>query len=111
MRTRAGLPARARESASSPACLRKRPASCLHHTLVQPTDRIERGENRALLPGWQRGGVLAGEHDASVDLAEILVVLRAPLLRPVAAAAERGRHPMPGHRDAILELSLVLRVN
>src|SRR5262249_1287156 len=85
--------------------------SCLHHALVQPGDRIKRREDRAFLPCRQRGGVLAGEHDAAVDLAEILVVLRAPLLRPVAAATERKRHPMPCDRNAVLEFVLVLRMD
>src|SRR5690242_4718857 len=111
MRTRAALPARAREQASMPACIREPPASCLHHALMQPDDRIERREDRALLPGRQGGSMLAREHDAAVDLAEIFVMLRAPLLRPVAAAAERERHAMPGHRDAVLELAPVLRMD
>ena len=51
---------------------------------MQPPDRIQRGQDRALLPGRQLGGVLAGEHDAAVDLAEIGVMLLARILRPVA---------------------------
>jgi len=48
------------------------------HTIVQPRDGVERGENRALLPHRDIGCVLAGEHDSPIDLAQV-VALKARL--------------------------------
>ena len=47
---------------------------------MQPCDRIERGKDRALLPGRHVGREFAREQHASIDGAEIGVVLR-PLRR------------------------------
>ena len=55
--------------------------------------------------------MFAGQHDTPIDLAEVTVVLAARLVRPIAAAAERERHPVPGHRDTVLEFAAILRVN
>ena len=52
------------------------------HTIVQPRDGVERGENRAFLPHRDIGCVLAGEHDSPIDLAQVVVVLRPNFLRP-----------------------------
>ena len=42
---------------------------------VQARDRVERGQNRVLLPGRNVGDVIAGQHDPPVDGAEIRVML------------------------------------
>ena len=55
--------------------------------------------------------MLAGEHNPAVDLAQVVVMLRPQLLRPVAGAAERERHTMPGDRNAVFELFVVLRMD
>ena len=58
--------------------------SAVDHAPMQPRDRVECRQYRALLPGRQVGGMLAGEHDPPVERAEILVVLLARLLGPDA---------------------------
>jgi hypothetical protein len=75
---------------------------------VQPPDGIEGGQDRALLPTPPIGRVLAGEQDASIDRAQISVVLFARLIGPSAFAAERRGSAMPRDSDAILEFVLVL---
>ena len=76
---------------------------------VQARDRIERGQNRALLPGRNVEDVLAGQHDPPVDGAEILVMLLASAVGPPAKAAERPRIPVPADCNAVFVFSLVLR--
>ena len=78
---------------------------------MQSADGIERGGDRAFLPAWNIRGVFAGEHDASIDRAQVLVVLAAGVLIPDPEAAEREGHTMPGDRDAIVEFAAVLRVD
>src|SRR4051794_37290179 len=73
------------------SCGRK--LSCIHHAQMQPAVCVERGEDRAFLPCRDPGGVLAGQHDAAVDPAQIVVMLRPRGVAPVAGAAERERHP------------------
>src|SRR6185369_6927399 len=70
-----------------------------HDALVEPADGVERRGNRALLPGRDVGGVLAGQDDPAVDRAHVVIVLGAQLLGPAAGAAERPGDPMPGDRD------------
>ena len=62
---------------------------------VQARDRVERGQNRVLLPGRNVGDVIAGQHDPPVDGAEILVMLLASAVGPPAKAAERPRNLVP----------------
>src|SRR5262249_51443343 len=85
-------------------------ASCLHYAFMQPPDRIERGQDRPLLPGRQCGGVLTCENDAIIHLAEIAIVLTPRLFGPVTAASKGERDAMPGHRDAVLEFASILRM-
>src|SRR5258708_4036651 len=80
-------------------------------TPMQPRDRVERGQHRALLPGRQVGGVFARQHDASVERTEIVIVLLARRIAPLREATERRRLAMPADRDAVLELLFVLRVD
>ena len=86
-------------------------ASGFDDTFVQPRDGIERGEDRALLPHRNVGSMFASEHDPPVDLAQVVVMLGALLLGPVAGASEGERHAMPCHRDAVFELGRILRMN
>src|SRR5436190_15098875 len=78
---------------------------------MQPCDRIERGEHGALLPGRYVGGMFAGQHDPSVDGAEIVVVLLARSIAPLRKTAERRRLAVPAHRNAALEFLCVLRMD
>src|SRR3954447_8409511 len=78
---------------------------------MQPRDRVERGEHGALLPSRDVGGMLAGQHDPSVEGAEIVVVLLARGIAPLRKAAERCRLAMPADRDAVLEFLCVLRMD
>ena len=55
--------------------------------------------------------MFAGQRDAAVDLAQIVVVLLARLVGPVGEAALRERHAMPGDGDAVFELGRVLRMD
>ena len=66
---------------------------------------------RAFLPGRQIRGMLAREHDASVDGTERLVMRRARLLGPHAEASHRERRAVPGDGDAVVEFLRVLRMN
>src|ERR1700727_1540947 len=75
----------------------------LDHALVKPGDGVERREDCALLPGRGVGRVFAGEHDPVVDLAEVIVVLRPRLFRPIAGTAERERHAMPSDGNAVFK--------
>src|SRR3954469_21673981 len=52
--------------------------------------------------------MLAGERDAAVDRAEIVVVLLARRVGPDAEAAHRERRAVPCDRDAVIELGFVL---
>src|SRR6516162_9926570 len=81
------------------------------HAAMQARDRVERGQERALLPAAQIGGMLAGEQDASIERAQVLVVARARRVGPAAAAAEHGGITVPGDRDAVLELLAILRMD
>src|SRR5207248_9139203 len=58
-------------------------------TAVQTPDGIEGGQDRAFLPTSPIGRVLAGKQDASIDRAEIAVVLLPRLVGPGAFAAKR----------------------
>ncbi len=55
--------------------------------------------------------MFAGEDDAAIDLAKVVVVGGSRLIRPVARAPERERDPVPGDRNAILELGDILRMD
>src|SRR5690242_11412386 len=55
--------------------------------------------------------MLAGQDDASIDLAEIVVVLFSRLVRPVPGTPQREGRAMPGDGNAVLELRLVLRMD
>src|ERR1700693_619618 len=81
------------------------------YALVQPLHGIERRENGSLLPGRQIGGVLASEHDASVDCTEILVVIVECLVGPQAEAAQRPWNAMPRNRDTVVEFVGILRMD
>src|SRR5215475_10149093 len=70
--------------------------------LVQPGDRVERREDRALLPGRNIRGMLAGERDAAVDGTQVAIVLLAHVVIPLAEAAEHPGHAMPADRNAVL---------
>src|SRR5258708_4101635 len=80
-------------------------------TFMQPRNGVERRQYRALLPRRNVGGVLAGENDPAVDLAQIVVVLVPHFIVPASGAAQGAGHPMPGHRDSVFELGAVLRMN
>src|ERR1700733_11038142 len=71
------------------------------HALVQPGEGVERGEDCALLPSREVGRVFAGEHDPAVDLAQVVVVSRPGLVRPVARTAERERHAVPSDGNTV----------
>ena len=79
--------------------------------LMQSTDGIKGRRHRAFLPASDIGGVLARQRDASIDRAQIVVVLRASLLAPRAEATHREWRAMPRHGDAVIELLLVLGMN
>src|SRR6202790_3140932 len=79
--------------------------------LVQPRDGVKRRQDGALRPCRNVGGMLARQHDPAVDLAEIVVMLRPCFVAPVAGATQCKGYAMPGHRDAVLEFSAVLRMN
>src|ERR1700674_4437950 len=87
------------------------PPSAGDHAPMQPRNGVEGGQDRTFLPGRQIGGVLAGERDASVDRAQILVVLLAGIGAPDAVAAEHPGPPVPADRHAILVFGRVLRVD
>ena len=55
--------------------------------------------------------MLAGQHDAPVDPAHVLVMRGALLRVPCAKAAIAPRHAMPADADAVLELRRVLRMD
>src|ERR1700723_3196836 len=55
--------------------------------------------------------MLARQHDATIDGAQILVVLGPRLLCPAAKTAQRPGYAMPGHRDAMLIFGTVLGMN
>jgi hypothetical protein len=76
--------------------------SARHHALVQSRDRVERGQNGTLLPGRKVGGVLTGESNSPVDVAQVLVMLLARFLGPPAEAAEHPGDPVPADRYAVL---------
>jgi hypothetical protein len=57
------------------------------------------------------GRMLASEQNATVDRAQIFVVLLARLFGPNAVAAERRWMAMPRDRNAVFELLLVLGMN
>src|SRR6187549_3516617 len=78
-------------------------SSCLH-ALMEPPDRIECGGDRAFLPAADVRGMLAGDHEAPVDLAQVAIVLGAGFLVPHGEAAERPGHAMPADRDPVEEL-------
>src|SRR5258708_5787858 len=78
---------------------------------MQPRNGIERRQDRPLLPRRNVGGVLAGENDPAVDLAQIVVVLVPHFLGPASRTAQGEGHPMPGHSNPVFELGAVLRMN
>src|SRR5262249_13835309 len=78
---------------------------------MQSRDCVERRQNRALLPGWNVGGVLTGENDTPVDGAQVLVMLPARFLGPPAKAAEDPWNPVPSNRYAVFVIGPVLRVD
>ncbi len=55
--------------------------------------------------------MLARQHDAAIDGAEIGVVLGAVLFRPAAGTAKRPRHAVPGDADAALIFLHILRMD
>src|SRR5437588_12485510 len=55
--------------------------------------------------------MFARQHDASIEGAEIVVVLLARVLAPHRKAAERRRLAMPADRDAVLEFLFILRMD
>src|SRR5208282_1926329 len=63
------------------------------HPLMQAADRVERREDRPLLPGGNEGGVFAGEHNPSVDPAKVVVMGTTRFVRPIAGAAQREGRP------------------
>src|SRR5271169_934589 len=77
-------------SATCRHAARSLPWSARHHAPVQSRDRVERGQNRTLLPGRNVGGVLTGEGNSPVDFAQVLVMLLARFLGPPAKAALQG---------------------
>src|SRR5687767_8043019 len=76
---------------------------------MEPPDRIERGGDGAFLPATDVRGMLAGDHEAPVDLAQMAVALGAGFLGPDAEAAERPGDAVPAHRNAAEEFLAVLR--
>src|ERR1700730_16094572 len=80
------MPPSPAQATSQGRSLRLLLASIPHDPIVQPRDGVERGEDGPLLPSRKRGGVLAGERDPPVDLAQIVIMRGARLLAPVAAA-------------------------
>src|ERR1700734_2141180 len=79
--------------------------------MMQASDGIERRGDRTFLPAADVGGMLARQCDATVDGAEVIVVLGAGVGAPYAETAHGERRAMPGHCDAVIELLGVLRVN
>src|SRR5678815_1435648 len=55
--------------------------------------------------------MLAGDHEAPVDLAQVAVVGGAGLLGPHAEAAQRPGHAVPADRNAVEEFLAVLRMD
>ena len=55
---------------------------------MQPLHRVEGGEDCTFLPGRDKRGVLAREHDAAVDPAEVVIMRAARVVRPISGAAE-----------------------
>src|SRR5258708_8624967 len=81
------------------------------HALMQPGNGIKRRQDGSLLPCRKVRRVLARQHDPAVDLAEIVIVLRPRLFDPVAGAAHRKGHAMPGNGDAALQFGLLFHMN
>src|SRR5512146_3566434 len=54
---------------------------------MQAADRVERGQHGAFLPRRQIRDVFAGEHDAAVELAEVVVMFLARRFGPLREAA------------------------
>ena len=55
--------------------------------------------------------MLARQHDPPVDLAQIAKMFCPRGVAPLAVAAEREWHAVPAHRDAVVELGPVLRMD
>src|SRR6266700_4323323 len=78
---------------------------------MQTLHGVERRQHGTLLPGRQIRGMLASQRQAAVDLAEVLVVRVAGLLRPPAVTAVGPGNAVPTDRDAVLELLRILRMD
>src|SRR6266700_928136 len=78
---------------------------------MQTLHGVERRQHGTLLPGRQIRGMLARQRQAAVDLAEVLVVRVAGLLRPQAVTAVGPGNAVPTDRDAVLELLRILRMD
>src|SRR5579859_560649 len=85
--------------------------SLRERALMQPADRVESGGHGAFLPAAEEGGVFAGEGNAPVDLAQIVVMRGARLVAPHAETSHGERRSMPRHRHAVIEFLVVLRVD
>ena len=55
--------------------------------------------------------MLARQHDAAVDPAQVVVMIPARLFRPLPRASQDERRAMPGDGDAGLELGSILRMD
>src|ERR1700688_364905 len=88
-----------------------RGGTCRHGTLMQPADGVERRRDRSFLPTADVRGVLARQHDAAIDGAQIVVVIGAGIGGPQAEATHGERRSVPGHGHAVVELLRVLWVN
>ena len=96
---------------SPPPSPATQPGSLLHRPLMEARNGVERGQDRALLPGRQIGRMLAGQHQPAVEGAQILVMRRPALVGPIAGAAQGEGRTMPGDGDAVFEFVLILRMD
>src|ERR1700688_2094684 len=78
---------------------------------MQPADGVERRCDRSLLPTAYVGGMFARQRNASVDLAQIVIVLGAGVLGPHAETTHGKGRAMPRDGDSVIELLWVLGMN